>query len=198
VRTLLTTHPVSRPLVTIALCLSVVLAPACNDNSGATPPPSPESTPPTTPTPTPSKPAPPTLPPTAKGLTIQSAEAFTRFYLQLIDYAELTGDVQLPQRWSDKGCIGCSEVLDDYNRIFDAGGSVSGDSGFKNVVTTRIRLNGTTAAEVTIRATIGRHTVIEKRGASPIVYPGEEVRWTVTLAAKNGQWITFEIEDEAG
>lgn len=191
--------PAGSAALTASLCLMLLVLVGCNGNSGATPPPTPpsESASPTR-SPTPSRPAPPTLPPAAKGLTVESADAFTRFYLTLLDYAASTGDVAPLQSWSDKGCVGCGDLIRRYVAVFSAGGSYRGDYTIKNVATTSVRLNQTKAAEVKFRATIGRHAVLEKRGASPIVYPGETIRWRLALLARKGQWITYEMEDEAG
>lgn len=186
------------PMVLTAwLCLMLVALVACDDNSDASPPPTAGSTSPT-PSPTPSRPAPPTLPPAAKALTVESADRFVRYYLQLLDYAKVSHDLTPLRAWSDKGCLGCKELIDGYSRDFAAGGSYAGDFTFKNVVTTGVRLNNARAAEVKFRATVGRHTVTESRGGKPSTYPGETVRWRVALTARDGQWIMYEMEDEAG
>ena len=149
---------------------------------------SPRST--TSGTPTPTSPA---LPAAAEGITITSADAFARFYLQVIDYAAATGDVTLLVQSSDKGCISCDELSRHYSSVYKAGGSLTGDFRSRNVKSTGVRLNGTKAAEITLSSTEGRHTLKPSATAKPTLFTGEAVDWTLTLANQSGQWVMYEI-----
>jgi hypothetical protein len=182
-----------RTTVSIGLAIGL-LASGCGDKNTTTPTPStPASTstvPATSSTPTPTS---PTLPAAAKGITITSADAFSRFYLQVIDYAAATGDITLLVQSSDKGCISCGELSRHYSSVYKAGGSLTGDFQSRNVKSTGVRLNGTKAAEITLRSTEGRHTLKPSATAKPTPFTGEAVDWTLTLANQSGQWVMYEI-----
>src|SRR5262245_17283876 len=122
-----------------ALLTSVVLAvslSSCNEDLVATPSsPTPSTlvataTPTPTPTPTQSsKPAPPTIPPAAtSGLTVTSAGAFARFYLAATDHLVATGDATLVRRWALPQCVACRAFADEYEKIYQAGGGITGST----------------------------------------------------------------------
>ena len=193
-----TTNRLARSLGAATLITAALSASACNGSPDATQTPS-TTVPSSTPTPTPSTPAPPVLPAKAKGLTVESADAFTRFYLELLDYAKATGGTSAVRAWSDKGCIGCGQAIRDYDKVHKAGGAYSGDYTYTGYHASVVRLNKTkTGAEVKFTAQVGRHSVTETRGGAPRSYPGGPVRYRMTLVGRNGQWIAYELEDVNG
>jgi len=192
-----TTNRLTRTLGAAALIAAAVSASACNGSPDATQTPS-TTVPSSTPTPTPSTPAPPALPAEAKGLTVESADAFTRFYLQLLEHAQATGNTTSLKAWSDAGCIGCGQAIRHIDSVEGSGGSYSGDFAYNGVQISKVRLNQKKAAEVRLSASVGKHTLVPSPGATPTIYPGEKVSWVLTLVARRGQWIAYELEDEKG
>lgn len=189
----------SRPTRILAAVLTTALLTTACDNTTTTPPATSPTTAASTPAPsTPPKPtvAEPVLPAAAKGITVSSADAFARFYLQVIDYATATGQVGLLNRSSDKGCISCGQLSKLYGSIYKAGGSVTGDFRSNNVAISGVRLTGTKAAVVTLRSTAGRHIVKHSATAKPTTYTGETATWTLTLANASGQWVMYEMEQQ--
>ena len=186
-------------LAAIATVLSVaLLATACNGDD-TTPPPTSSTTPPSTTTPPPPvspSMAVPTLPATATGITVTSADAFARFYLTAIDHAAGTGDVSVLQKWADKGCISCNDLIQHYSSVYQAGGSLTGDFRSHNAKTASARLNGTKAADVTLQFTEGRHSIIPRKGASPTNYSGGASEWRMALLNQGGHWVTYEMEEK--
>jgi hypothetical protein len=185
----------------ISAVVSVVLATlltGCEGNS-AGPVPSPESSTPNSPgtatatsSTSPTGPTPPSMPVAAKGLTASSADAFARYFFEVLYYLQSTGDATLMQRWSDKGCIGCGELMKAYDA--KAGSTFQGDFKPKPGMTKSVRLNQTKAAEVVLDATVGAHQWRPHSGASPTPFTGGISRWDLTLQARNGQWILYEVD----
>lgn len=182
-------------LATAAACL--LTATGC-DGSEATPPPSPSTGASTPPSSTPSTPAttpkaaPPTMPPAASaGFTVSSADAFARFYLAAREHAALTGDVALLRKWANRTCTVCKALADGYEAQYKAGGSITGDVRFRVAKVDRARLVGNEMAEVVLTGRIGRFVDIDRRGATPGVYPGGTVTYRLGLIRTGGQWRVF-------
>lgn len=177
-----------------------LLASGCGDKDITTPTPLPSApSNSSTPSVTPSTAQPaggPSLPTAAKGITVTSADAFARFYLAAIDHAAGTGNVSLLIKWADKGCLSCNELIQHYSSVYKAGGSLTGDFRSKDARTVSARLNGTKAADISLRFTEGRHTIVPRKGASPTVYPGGPSEWRMALLNQGGQWVMYEMEEK--
>jgi hypothetical protein len=104
----------------VGAALMLLLA-GCGGNPKADPPPS------TSPTPSVSAtPSPPALPEAAKANTRAGAIAFVRHYIELVNYAQMTGDVSALSIVEDPGCKSCSKGRDYLSRIYGAGGHIAG------------------------------------------------------------------------
>ena len=81
----------------------------------------PSSTP--TPTPTPTDPAavPPERPSAMDTVDTAGAEAVAQYFLQLVPYAEATGDTAALEALSHEDCIFCRSVLDGVDALVAAG-----------------------------------------------------------------------------
>ncbi len=111
-----------RMTVASALVLPLALAGCGDDPQPKMPPPSASS--PSTPAPSASTdPAvEPTLPPEAEGKDEAAAEAFIRYYYDLINYAQRTGDVKSLRAASLAGCDFCTSGADYVRDLYDNGG----------------------------------------------------------------------------
>jgi uncharacterized protein DUF6318 len=182
-----------------ALCLLLPLTSCDNDNPGSTPPatttPTQSSTPSqSTPTATP-KPTPPVIPPAATtGLTVTSAEAFARFYLSAVDYLVASGDSGLVRQWAEKGCASCDALADKYERMYRAGGYVTGSTRTQVLKVSQASLIRNDTAAVLLQVREGAQIERVKAGAKPTPYPAQTYSWDLTLAAAQGHWTMFEME----
>lgn len=80
----------------------------------------------TSPSPSPSGPVEPSLPAEAEGEDAAAAEAFVRFYWEMVNYAESSGQIQGLSDLGLESCTACAGGAADIARIYGAGGSVSG------------------------------------------------------------------------
>lgn len=118
-----------RTLVVLACCLGVV---GCSDDSpGPEPGPSPTGSV-STPSPSSSSSAPepaprePALPGAAKQATERGARAFIAYYWDLINYAQVTGDVRALKRVSGPNCDGCNGGIRAITEVYENGGRAEG------------------------------------------------------------------------
>lgn len=75
------------------------------------------------PTPTePSPPVPPSIPDAATKPGPEGARAFVAFYIDLLNYARHTGDVETLQKYSHPECGGCGDYIRFYRKWYARGG----------------------------------------------------------------------------
>lgn len=70
--------------------------------------------------------SPPVVPETASENTRSGAIAFVRHYVDLINFAQSTGEVAAMQRVESRGCESCQSVENDLNDLYSSGGSLAG------------------------------------------------------------------------
>lgn len=83
----------------------------------------------------------PELPAAAKEASEAGARAFIGYYWELINYAQVTGDVKALKAASGAGCDGCQSGLDAISSLYGAGGHIEGGQ-YTAVVEKMNRLQG--------------------------------------------------------
>jgi hypothetical protein len=104
----------------VFLVLFVVLA-GCGGDPKADPASSPSAT-----TPASTTPSPPVMPDAAKANTKAGAVAFVKHYIDLVNYAQATGHVDVLAGVEDPGCESCANGRNALAKIYDAGGVITG------------------------------------------------------------------------
>lgn len=112
------------------------------------------------------KPTEPALPEAATKATEDGARAFIAYYWDLINYAQVTGDVKALKRASGPTCDGCTRAVRAVEELYGSGGQA--DGGDYDLVIERVR-------ELSSDALYGMEAVIRVRNAEQrIVRDGEE------------------------
>lgn len=168
-----------------ALALSLVLA-GCGGDPEAPPDPtattSGVSTTPSTP-PTPSAPA---LPEAAMANTKAGAIAFVRHYVELINHAQRTGDVEVLAAVESPKCKSCTSVRDYLSGIYAKGGSITGGRWLvRHVSAARGLGEGNWVAEV--QGMFEESAVLASPGATPEQAKGGSAPTTFYLK-HDGEW----------
>jgi mono/diheme cytochrome c family protein len=114
----------------VAVVLAVALA-GCNDDPEPNiPDPTTSaqstSTSPTTSTPTPTGPTEPAVPEAATHHSDAGAEAFVRYWVELINYGQATGDADTLESVMDSRCAGCHGILSAIRDPYASGGHIEG------------------------------------------------------------------------
>lgn len=127
------------------------------------PPTTPTTDPTDDPTDDPEGPVEPALPTAARAPTRAGAEAFVRYYIDLLNYAANTGDTE-PLRAAAKGCSGCDDYVRLYEKTYEAGGWFR-DPGWRPFSLISRRETG----RVTVLAQVDAPAVIfvKREGAKP-------------------------------
>src|SRR4051794_697515 len=109
------------PRVLVGAVVLLLALAGCGGDPKADPSPSP-SVPSASPVST--TPAPPALPEAAKANTKAGAIAFVKYYVQLINHAQATGDVAALAAVEDPGCSSCASGRRLLKKIYESGGHI--------------------------------------------------------------------------
>lgn len=192
-------------LLTLACLGTALLLTACSSPSPeagrpntAPPSPVPSSSAPTTngtgtppgapPTGTPTRPA------TAEGLTLAAAETFVRYYVDLLNYASATGDIQPVLSASESGCRHCKDYTNYVKQVNAANGGLSGDylERVKDVPDLFRGESGRLGGYALV--TIGVYTSKDSPSAKPVTSKVRTYKREFTLSPQRGSWVMYEME----
>lgn len=114
------------PAVAAVACVAFLSA--CGGTPDASPAPTAEPSRPAATSPSPSSPTPvaPTAPPESQRGGARGAEAFVRHYVNVLNYAGLTGDTRTLSNLSTRDCVRCTALIDGINDIYSDGGKIVG------------------------------------------------------------------------
>ena len=119
----------SRTALTALSMISVLALGACSgdDPEPKVADPSPSATLPSSPSTTPvSGPVEPTMPAEARGTDAAAAEAFVKFYWEMVNYAEQSSDLAGLRRIAAPECNACKQGMRYLKDVFEAGGEIAG------------------------------------------------------------------------
>ena len=178
-----------RFVVGAALLVLVVLVAGCGGDPKADPSPSRSSAPSASSTP---MPTPPALPDAAKANTKAGAIAFVKYYVELLNYLEATGDDEPALAVSADACKSCQAVVRAARAIYDSGGHMEGGAWTVHEVTASQPTPGLWS--VRIRGQLAPSTVFESSTSTPKSGTGgradAEFFVSYTTVWKVGQWHT--------
>lgn len=183
---------VIRPAVVGVL---VVLAAACN---GETSEPStlPDLTPTvadTSPTPAPTPTVdPPVEPPNAHDYSEEGVEAFTRYAIDVINYAYQTNDVTYLEQIMTSDCVFCASTVHQVVTIEAASGQIEGGQLLPQSVSVVGPADGVqTSAGVNL--TVTASTTTDGDGEVRNTEPDRDMYFIFNLERENGTWLLAEV-----
>lgn len=138
----------------------------------------------------------PELPQAATKATEDGARAFIGYYWELINYAQVTGDVKALKRVSASTCRGCNRVINGISNLYEAGGYATGGEyslkidQIKEVMVANRSAFGMRAA---VRVRNREQTVVQVGGDSTTSVPATN-RYTTYLIWVNDAWRTDILE----
>ena len=137
-----------------------------------------------------SEPREPVLPAAAWGDSVRSAKAFVEYYIDLLNYAMVSGDTEAFRAASMPGCGGCADYVDFVNGIYADGGYYQ-TGGWNDL---RVVLSGRDSGllfAITATAPPVRYKL--SRSAKARTTDGERFTFSVVLEEVKGQWSTSDI-----
>lgn len=158
---------------------------ACGGDPSSSPSPSPSVSP--SPSPSSTAPTPPPLPDAARKDTKAGAVAFVRHYVELINYAQATGDVGSLEKASSQDCDSCAAIAAKARAIYGAGGHVSGGA-WRTKPGHTLRNGSVDGWTVDALVRYGPQDLVESAGASPRHLNGGATTFTFIISGRHGQW----------
>jgi hypothetical protein len=174
---------------TVLTTLTLALAACADDDPEPRDDPTPTVSTSTSPTPdpTPTGPVEPTLPPEAHSDNAAGAIAFVKFYWDMADFAQLTGDVDGLMPLATPECKACEGGIQAIQDAYDDGAVMrGGTTTLSRFRTTRVGAQDRRWMQVKFRVTSTRQVVD---------YPGEQRDVVHQAATVNAQFL---LERQAG
>ncbi|MCW2791818.1 MAG: hypothetical protein JWO76_916 [Nocardioides sp.] len=139
------------------------------------------------PSPTPTGPVEPTMPAAAKKQTAAGAEAFVRYYLDIVNFSQSSGDLRTLRRIADRECGACSAGLHFLERTFSEGGEIRGGSASLTRATSGLLNTG----DYQVRGDlVSRRQVVDMPGSRrDKVYPGGTITVQFIVSPEDHSWL---------
>lgn len=131
--------------------------------------------------PTPTGPVEPTLPAEAEGTDAAAAEAFVRYFWEVVNFAQRSGEVSALRALASSSCQACTGGADWIERVYASGGRIEG--GEYKVTRARVKVLGAgdlRLYEVQAWVTTTDQRVVEA-GEFNESFPGESGRFDMTV-----------------
>jgi hypothetical protein len=195
--------------LTLACLCATTLLPACTNKSPEagqpnTAPPNSGSTSSATSTPTAGNSTPttgtpsaaPERPKAAEGATLAAAEAFIRYYSDLMNYAADTGDTSPMLSASEAGCETCQTYADFVKVSNAANGLLTGDyrEHLKKVSELSRGQGGHLGGSAVV--TVGAYVSRQTRSATPFQSKATTYSRQFALSPQDGNWVMFEMKQD--
>ena len=178
-----------RRAVLSAAALLVVLA-GCGGDPKADPSPTPTPSAPVT-SPVSTTPSAPVMPEEANADTKAGAIAFVKYYIELINHAQATGDVVALEAVEDPACKSCQSARSGVASHYQAGGSV--DGGEWRVHSASAVQNGAISGWVVdANVAYGRQIVHFGSGKPDKVNEAGRMILSIQVERSNDQWQVHE------
>ncbi|KAA1425861.1 DUF6318 family protein [Nocardioides antri] len=186
-----------RSLIGVATLSVALLGAGCEEEDPSDPVTSPSETSqsapasPSEPTPTDAAPVEPALPPAANANTQAGAEAFVKYYWDVVNYATKSGDVQVLKQLDQPSCVGCAGGIQFIEGVYESGGRVVG--GDYRITKLEPAQSPSGDWAITTHTTLGLQRVVDA-GDLNRKYPGGHAKWLVAVSWIRGAWSVTTLE----
>lgn len=189
-----------RRLVTVTLVVGLVvgsvLLAGCQSDDDPDPKVSPTESSSGTPTPTPTGPVEPTLPAEAEGDDAAAAEAFVRFYWEMVNYAQTTGNVGTLREIASDTCAACLSGLKGIEDVHIVGGSIEGgDVSVLDARAEQITSREGRAFTVQVSTEVSPQRILEPN-KKPRRFAGGPVSFEFIVRHQGGSWSVMRLDVE--
>ncbi|RLV56900.1 hypothetical protein D9V41_03785 [Aeromicrobium phragmitis] len=131
--------------------------------------------------------APPTMPELALDDSPAGAEAFVRHYIDVLNYAALTGDTSTLEELSSPECDGCRSYVDSIVETYRSGGYIRDESWrVEDVESESVEAGVDVFAQVHVSAATFRESRESTEKASTPYR--DSLRLTVSMTGDGDQW----------
>ncbi|HTW16333.1 MAG TPA: DUF6318 family protein [Nocardioides sp.] len=178
----------------VGMVVGSVLLAGCRSDADPEPKVSPTESSSVTPTPTPTGPVEPTLPAEAEGDDAAAAEAFVRFYWDLVNYAQATGDVGALREVASETCEACLAGLKGIEEVHSAGGSIEGgDVSVSSARAEQVTSREGRAFTVQVSTEVSPQQISEPN-EEPRRFAGGPVQFQFIVRNQDGIWSVMRLD----
>ena len=134
----------------------------------------------------------PTLPADAEGSSIRSAKAFVGYYIDLLNYASVTGDTKAFDQVAAPACRLCADYSNLFDSIWDDGGFLRSDGMSIERLGVTFTDSRSTALSLVVRA--ARTRLKESAQEEPSVAPPKRIYFAIEIAQAAASWRVTRFE----
>lgn len=135
---------------------------------------------------------PPNPPGAARKNTLAGAEAFVRYYIDLLNYASDSGDTRSLRAQADPSCGGCNDYANLYEKTYRSGGFFEAGDWVPQPQVLKQDFEKAVRLVVTVDTKPGRY---KKRSTVPTrEYGKNQYSLTFVLSRDSGRWLVREFD----
>ena len=138
----------------------------------------------------------PSLPPEAEGTSPAAAKAFVRHWIDTLNYAGASGEVEHLRALSHNRCVSCTAVIEAISKVYSAGGHYEG-AGWAVEAIKYQPLQPRLEPVLVVGVDIAPQTVLEREGRQPERFEGGNRSMTFRLARVGSQWVVKQLDQPA-
>jgi hypothetical protein len=128
----------------------------------------------------------PTLPAAAVGADRAAARAFVAYYVELINYAQATGNVAGLRRASTQDCRACRATTRSVSKLYREGGQIEGGAWrIRSWAAVVARPGSQHGFEILVRTS---EQTVKQSGEKPVNYSGGIARYRIYVASGSDDW----------
>lgn len=136
---------------------------------------------------------PPTLPAAAKGSNDKAARAFARYWIDMVNYAQATGDTASLAELHGGGCSACTGGVDAVEETYSAGKSVAGGS-YQIVLINSLDSGHSNVRVVAMNTERSAQTILNQRGTKVGSSPAGDTSFKLYLRRDGRRWLVGAAE----
>ena len=138
------------------------------------------------------------MPEAAREFTDAGAEAFVRYYWDVVSYAQDTFDTEVLQTLSNEGCAFCKRGIDGLEAYQERGGASRGGAlSARRIQVTRQRAGSLKTADVTLTIANEAQTIDFPGKQDDISIPASSARFKMVLLWTRSRWEVAQIQGQS-
>jgi hypothetical protein len=133
------------------------------------------------------------MPSEAKGTGAKAAKAFVRYWVEALNYAGVSGHVEVLAANSAPSCVSCNGVIQSIRKVHRHGGHYEGDGWSVDTIKYQPLQPGDRPV-LTVGVDIAPQVLVAHKGATAKKFDGGPRSMTFRLERAGERWLVLEVD----